>query len=649
MKVTFGKNTLGGGEKITAETPHYNRSTHDQSYIWRNTMAAGTLVPFLCEVALRGDTHDIDLECEVLTQPTIGPLFGSMKVQMDIFSADVRLYQGKLHNNALNVGMKMNTIKLPIISIQADNPDWKKGNVDNEQINPSCILKYLGISGLGYSQEPDTPITRQFNAIAFIAYWDIYKNYYANKQEEIGAVIHGEDIVRTITGIIFNPGTTDPDIPIPENTGNAGAIIARGVQLGIGYVGDRPDPSTIILVLESGENKAATDIFQGSIDTFGAITLTTSERIYSGEKIKYWKYAAVNSARPPKITTFPLENLDKMREDIIYHNSATAFVIGQNTYAPYGLPLKKEGNQWSKLTSQEGLAIKTYQSDIFNNWIQTEWVDGDNGINAITAIDTSEGEFTIDTLIMARKVYNMLNAVAMSGGTYYDWMNVNWEEEQRRPVMTPIYHGGLSKELVFQEVISTASAIEGQQPLGTLGGRGKLSGKHKGGKVRIKTDETSYIMGIISITPRIDYCQGNRYDVNIFTMDDFHKPALDNIGFEDAITDKFAWWDTYIDETGKIVFRSAGKQPAWINYMTNYNRTYGNFADQTNQGWMVLNRNYQPDPTGRTIKDLTTYIDPMLYNNVFAETARDAMNYWVQIGVNITSRKLMSAKMMPNG
>ena len=55
-----------------------------------------------------------------------------------------------------------------------------------------------------------------------------------------------------------------------------------------------------------------------------------------------------------------------------------------------------------------GLAVKTYQSDIFNNWINTEWIDGENGINAITAVDVSEGKLELDTLILAKKVYNML-------------------------------------------------------------------------------------------------------------------------------------------------------------------------------------------------------------------------------------------------
>ena len=37
-------------------------------------MSAGTLVPFLKKLALPGDTWDIDLQAEILTHPTSGPL-----------------------------------------------------------------------------------------------------------------------------------------------------------------------------------------------------------------------------------------------------------------------------------------------------------------------------------------------------------------------------------------------------------------------------------------------------------------------------------------------------------------------------------------------------------------------------------------------
>ena len=69
-----------------------------------------------------------------------------------------------------------------------------------------------------------------------------------------------------------------------------------------------------------------------------------------------------------------------------------------------------------------GLCLKTYQSDLFNNWVNKEWVDGDNGINAITDVDVSDGKLNLDALNLAQKVYNMLNRIAISGGSYKDWI-----------------------------------------------------------------------------------------------------------------------------------------------------------------------------------------------------------------------------------
>lgn len=63
--------------------------------------------------------------------------------------------------------------------------------------------------------------------------------------------------------------------------------------------------------------------------------------------------------------------------------------------------------------------------------------------------------------------------------------------------------------------------------------------------------------------------------------------------------------------------------------------------------FMVLNRRYEHDEEGY-MTDLTTYIDPMKFNNIFAQTSRDAQNFWVQIGIDMTARRLMSAKIMPN-
>ena len=43
----IGKNTLGGNNKMKVNLRTYNRSTHNLSYVWRNTQAVGTLIPFM--------------------------------------------------------------------------------------------------------------------------------------------------------------------------------------------------------------------------------------------------------------------------------------------------------------------------------------------------------------------------------------------------------------------------------------------------------------------------------------------------------------------------------------------------------------------------------------------------------------------------
>ena len=87
--------------------------------------------------------------------------------------------------------------------------------------------------------------------------------------------------------------------------------------------------------------------------------------------------------------------------------------------------------------------------------------------------------------------------------------------------------------------------------------------------------------------------------------------------------------------------------------MTNVNEVRGNFAIANNEMFMTLNRKYEPEQIGVDysnfkIKDLTTYIDPSKFNNIFAQTSLDSQNFWAQISVDMTARRKMSAKIMPN-
>jgi len=640
MNKTLGGDRLGAGKKMKVELHGYERSTHDLGYLWRSTMAAGTLVPYLNIVALPGDTLDINLNADVMTLPTNGPLFGSGKLQLDIFVTPMRLYNSLMHNNMLGIGNDMSVVKMPKIVMTAKAFAADTQDYDNAQINPSALLNYLGIKGIGKTSED---ANRYFNANSILAYWDTYKNYYSNKQEGIGAFISANiaTIPRNIDTVQHQNsfGTTTiqyvPDISTPST-------VDSDSQLIIDWTGVTPNWDATYIRLEGFGNVSIKDFCEDLVVSGTSMTANVRRRYISQVIVNYGYMNGSNViTAKPSVQTFDLSNIDDMRKAILaYSSESDSFIVNTAGASPYNRIGAYQEEIPLDVINQQGLGLKTYQSDLFNNWLDTAWI---SSISSRSAVQISGGAFTMDQLNLAQKVYNILNRIAVSGGTFDDWIDAVWTNNRARRSETPMYMGGLSKEIVFQEVVSNSATAS--EPLGTLAGRGVMAKKHKGGKVVIKVDEPSIVMGIVSITPRIDYSQGNDWTVHLDTMDDLHKPELDQIGFQDLITEQMAWWSTEYDGTNWVQ-KSAGKQPAWINYMTAVNKTYGNFAIENNQMFMTFNRRYEYNDG--EIGDLTTYIDPSKFNFIFAESALDAQNYWVQIGIDITARRKMSAKQIPN-
>lgn len=619
MKRTIGKNTLGDNDKMSVNLKNYSRSTHNLSFKILNTQAPGTLVPLYKRLVLPADTIELDTDVSILTHPTVGPLFGSFKFQMDYFFCPMRLYNSWLHNNRLNIGMDMSQIKLPTITL----------NGDATEFSHSSLISYLGIKGIGTFEGASTTGSRAFNGVPFLAYWDIYKNYYANTQQENGYYITDN---ATITSIRIN----NEELMI----GSYGDVAPR-IKLSTGdIISWQPataNASTVSITLA--------DDTKTTIDTLGnnEITINGRRRITvtangNGKIISNIGTPSVN------IASFELVNIDTMRDKILAAPGNTVFEVTQQILPPYnGIGTSANGVSRNS-RKQRLLALKTYNSDLFNNWIKTSWITGENGINAITAIDTSSGSFTMDTLNLSKKVYDMLNRIAVSGGTYNDWIETVYTTDYFQRSEIPIFIGGMSSEIIFQEVISNAST-DGE-PLGTLAGKGRNQGK-KGGHIKFKADEPGYILGISSITPRIVYSQGNDWDMYaIKTLNDLHKPALDGIGYQDLITEQMHYASTNINSvTGIITQRSAGKQPAWINYMTDVDKAAGNFAEYDDEMFMTLNRRYTV--RNGAISDLTTYIYPDKFNYAFAQTDLSSMNFWVHLGVKDIERRVISAKQIP--
>lgn len=679
MKKTLGGDRIRSESKMEVYLPNFGRSSHNVGKIIRTSQACGTIVPYWCQIGMDGTTFYIDITTKVKTLPTTGPVFGSFKHQIDVFVIPIRLYIAALHNNALGVGLNMSKVLLPQFQVYTANASIYEDDVNRGQVNPSSLLSYLGIKGFGHSRV--NQYLRRFPAIFNLAYWDIFKNYYANKQEEKAYVITGVnhiwkkisvgDGVKWLREWTENksqaykitPTADKPMYIMLEFEENVSPEIVNEIQfltnipdstqklneltkLGDSFVFERTDPEALG-IREPSNLRKATKVFAYKVkktiqiaynmDTTGENPITMPDN----QKIK--------------LTQFPLKNIDDERTAILAAPSTSAYIV-ENTKMPYGaatgtleLPnynrttTYRSSNAWF---SQAGLAVKTYLSDRFNNWLNTEWIDGTTGgINAITAVDVSDGKLTMDALILQKKIFNMLNRVAITDGTYQAWREATYGIRSTTLPESPIFCGGMQSEIAFDEIVSNSATDE--EPLGTLAGRGVATMYKSGRGLKIKCTEPCMIMALGSITPRVDYSQGNKWWTRLQNMDDFHKPTLDAIGFQELIAEEAAAWSTETTENYTHKYQSLGKQPSWIEYTTDVNETYGEFAAGMPLAFMCLNRIYEQG-INRTITNASTYIDPTIYNNIFAESRLSSQNFWVQVAFDVTARRVMSAKQIPN-
>lgn len=642
---TLGKNTLGDNNKMKVAMRDYDMSTHDISTVFRSSIGVGMLVPFCKILCQKGDIIDIDLINKTLSQPTLGPLFGSFKLQHFLFFGGFRLYNSWLHNNRTGIGMKMSDIKLPMMYAKTQGTDTSA----KTNISSSALYKYLGWSG---SRRTGTNATKGVykNGVPLLLYLDIFKNFFANTQEKkfymlkggLSLLIIGPHIckipVKNIKLSLMNgssAGSFDESTNWPLYWKNVKVL---GKKNGSDVITTMADLSTSPTTKTITLNKVA--------DVLTEIVSVEFDRNIT----KYIK---------TQLGQYDLKVLDQIRDVILHKKGNETLVLNETDLDETNngsAELKSMFNTLIESQSNKlgGMLLKTYDSDIFNNWIQTDWIDGAGGIAEITSIDitANEGKLTMDALNLQQKVYNMLNRIAVSGGTYRDWLETVYTAGKYldRPE-TPVFIGGMTQYIEFDEVISK-SATEttyGKQPLGDIAAIGRGGKPLNNGHVHYQCEEPGYIMGLVAITPMIDYSQGNDFDLNLQTIDDLHKPALDGIGYQDLIQEQMVGETSEYKEgptINNINHLAANKTVAWIDYMTNYNRTFGDFAAGEELDFMVLNRRYEVSDKNK-IEDLTTYIDPQKYIEIFADTAIDSQNFWVQTAMQITRRGNYSAKQIP--
>jgi len=277
------------------------------------------------------------------------------------------------------------------------------------------------------------------------------------------------------------------------------------------------------------------------------------------------------------------------------------------------------------------------------------------------------GRLSMDALYFASHLDRMLKRTQLAGGRYSDWNYVQYGNSIRAIVETPTFIRSHSFTLSCEDVVQTSESTT-ENPLGTLAGRGRsgATGRH----VNFYVPEHGFLMTIFSISPYVDYSQGMSWYLRMTSLGDIHVPVLDGIGFQDLISDDLTTAYTVAPQTtvGNIDndyhygYYGIGKQPAFIEWMTNENRVYGDFADPDRLMYMTLCRRFtnwsvnlgnwigsdDSEPSYSAEVNFSTYIDPRDWNYCFADTSLESQNFWVQLAFNITAKRVISKKIMPH-
>lgn len=633
----IGGDRIGSGNKMSVTAAGFGYSTHDVSKVRRTSMSFGTIVPMGMWLMTSNSRMRMELDALITSNALLYQLYGSAKFQLDVFSTRIALYNPKMLLNLNDQGYEIGDIKFPLMDLRTNNYDGVE-NISNQQVNPSALLRYLGIAGNGQSQGNITA-RRKHMAMWLLNYYQIVKEYYCNKQEKKGMMIHNILPNERVARVLLNGNIEIPKVPAQRATQLDGASF-----LNIEYEGESPE-KTIMVYLEDGIRRELTEMFN-SVQIVGGVLIGTElKEAYWTNKIYSWGYKEERDIKIPKLVEWDLKAVDRMQMAIMKNvDGSEPIMVDRTTELPYGASFQVTREFRSINTTQEGLCLGTYQSDVFNNWLDNTTI---NNLNNKTKVKVdANGEFTIDLLNITQKLYNYEQRIGVTDGTLEEWRELTYGEVTRTKSLKPVYEGGLSKEIVFDMVVSTASTEE--DPLGSIASRGNFGNKHKGGYVQIDTDEEKLVMVLAKITPRIVYNQGNHWTTNLRTLDDLHKPNLDKIGYQNLLTDQMAVWDTMVTLDGTMTTRSAGKQPAWQWYRTNYDDALGNMAET--EDYKVFGREYEAEIVDGVyrIKDLTTYIDPTKFNDVFAVESLDAMNFDVQVGMDVTMTMVMSEEVIPN-
>lgn len=322
--------------------------------------------------------------------------------------------------------------------------------------------------------------------------------------------------------------------------------------------------------------------------------------------------------------------------------------------------------------ANHGLVARTYSPDFNSVWLSQgvyqEMLES-------SKINVQNSQITVQQIRTASHLLEYDERGLVAGGRYDDWVYGQFGRKVRNRLCIPDYLGRYKSLITFDDLYSTAGTDN--QPLGSLSGKG--TGFIEADRpISLVSPEHGYIIGLASIAPEVSYGDGynDLYDKTTFA--DIYAPVLDRIGFQPRMFTNVAAaqypraetnpngslpdalsvdmiqnaWDVKTDVKSKDL--SLGYLPAWTEYTTALDRVHGAFVRGNELDYWVLSRDYgvsEPEIDyffSVSPNFATSYILPFHFRYPFADTLADKVgNFYAQFVFDVVASRRIGKTVMP--
>ena len=614
---------------LDIDFPDIKRSNWNNSYDFATTASVGYVNVVHTDHLMAGTRAKMDFNSASFANSTIAPLYGRYKVKYLAVWAPDRLYMPDWLSGEK---MKDDDYPYPYLSTpwSVDSPrdmtpmgSSDRNSFDNNArttagyIPPTSLAHQLRLfPAMACSQtfyETDNYPSR--NAFAFLTYWDAYRTFIMNPQEDAFYVRTRAFIPEVTRSYNGNNRSVPPQSPL-----------------------DRRMSQSLLDDFFKSIKRAteATDVRLLWMQTFGYDPLWSSRYVY-----RYGNNGSIDDN-----TSF-----DTKDSVLIHHNYH------------YGLPTcTYKSDFFTSWVSNSNVELEQNKSKV-----RTAITMNSDGTPAF-------GEFSMQQWFLASRIQSKIRKNIYQFEDFATWIDTNFGVKPSTTITQPMFLGAFESDIIFNDVISqtqSGSASENtladNKNLGSRAGFGQGRDGNRDSFFDFTAKEPGTVMVLQMVIPELFYFECSDTGHNTLNFNEEFNPIFDGYGFQDlAKADVNGVPNLYNDPDGGIVtergvYRSyseyntaLAQQPYGMEHMAKVNLLGGQMVEPTYyQNWTLARSfNYVRGRSGSLVSEnagtrslYDTYIIPEMYQNIFA-TSPHVDNFQFYLSYNYTKYQPVSKQFL---